>query len=94
MVVESAYVDLPRGSETIKAFENGTTPIMTIFYEGPDQPDAPAFLAEPEIHLTCLKAIVTNEEQKQINGGIRRMVSSASAVWVLTLVAALAFITF
>jgi len=90
MLVESEYVDLPSGSETIKAFQNGTTPIITVFYATADQSEAPPFLSEPEIHLSCLKAIVTDEEQKQINGGVRPTASSVSTIWALALVAAIA----
>lgn len=93
MLVESEGVDLPRGSETIKAFQNGTTPIITVFYATADQSEAPPFLAEPEIHLSCLKAIVTDEEQKQINGGVRSTSSSLSTVWSLALVAAIVLIS-
>jgi len=93
LAVESTYVDLQTGSETSKAFINGTTPIITVFYATPDQADAPVFLAEPEIHLSCLRGIFSDEQQKQINAGNRQAMSPMGATYATIFVVTVALMS-
>lgn len=90
LLTESRYVSLPSGSEEGKAFQNGTTPVLTMFFNRPNQAQDLPFLLEPEIHLSCLKTIPTEEQQKVVNNGVGHttlsfasLVSIAAAVMVV-----------
>lgn len=89
LYAEAKYVSLPPGSEESKAFQNGTTPILTMFFNRPNQAQSAPFLPEPEIHLSCLKTIPTEEQQKTVNSGVGRIVAPFSSVFALLVVAAL-----
>lgn len=67
LLTESKYISLPHDSAEAKAFQNGTTPVLTMFFNRPNQAQNSLFLPEPEIHLSCLKTIPTEKEQQTIN---------------------------
>ncbi|KAK5941093.1 hypothetical protein PMZ80_006370 [Knufia obscura] len=58
-------------SEEVEMFKNGTTPLLTLFYNEPwnNASTGPvSFLEEPEVHLSCLRKVPTAEQQ---SGSVR-----------------------
>lgn len=86
LIAESKYVSLPTGSEEARAFQNGTNPVLTMFFDRPNQAENASFLSEPEVHLSCLKTIPTEQEQKRINNGARNIGAPLSCILALMVV--------
>lgn len=63
----SGYLHVLPHSEEAKAFQTGMTPIVTMFFNLPDQPSHASFLATPEMHLSCVQTYPTEKQQSQIN---------------------------
>lgn len=72
-LADGSYVSAIAGSGEAKAFQNGTTPVLTMFFNLPGQASNASYLSEPEIHLSCLKTIPTEQQQAKINNGVRLM---------------------
>lgn len=53
--------DLDPESLDVELWRNGTTPVVTVFFNGAGN-DNPA-LVDPEYHLTCLRAVPSTEVQ-------------------------------
>ena len=45
----------------VQLWSSGTTPVMTLFFNGPGDDEDPA-LFEPEVHLTCLKTVPSQNQ--------------------------------
>ena len=72
--------------EDIQHFKNGTTPIFTFFYNEPWNVDSngPApFLAEPELHLHCLRTLPSTSEEYESSSP--RIQARALYLWPLAL---------
>lgn len=76
-------------------YNNGTTPVMTFFYNEPwknDTTGPAAFLSEPEVHMSCLRTVPNADEQSgtaQLKSALegRRgliLVLLCSAIWVFS----------
>ena len=60
------YLVGKRDSDEIKLFKNGTTPVLTFFYNEPwnNATTGPApFLGQPEVHLTCLRTLPSAKQE-------------------------------
>ena len=75
VLVDSDYYSLRPHSEEAKAFQNGTTPVVTVFFNVNS-----TLLETPELYLSCLKSIPKEEQQVEINEATR---SASSMVWLL-----------
>lgn len=90
LVVESWYAIIPKGSDEIKAFQNGTTPVLTMFFNDNGLPGHLPALSQPEVMLSCLKTVPTEKEQAKINSGSRAS-GSPFLLLMLAFVVAAAF---
>ena len=79
-------------SDEIKLFKNGTTPVLTFFYNQPwnnaTTSRAP-FLSEPEVHLSCLRTVPSAKQesgagrlQSRLAGLSMGMLFTCMLVWV------------
>lgn len=54
-------------TEAVKRFKNGTSALLTLFYNEPWKTATTGpvdFLSEPEVHLSCLRKVQTAEQQQ------------------------------
>lgn len=72
-------------SEEVEVYKNGTSALLTLFYSEPRSNVSTGsvdFLREPEVHLSCLRKMPTEEQQ---SGSIRLRASlgDLGATWIL-----------
>jgi hypothetical protein len=73
-------------SENEELFKTGTTPIFTLFYNEPwnNASTGPvAALADPEVHLSCLTAVTSVEQESGVSR-IQDSVRALSGIAVLS----------
>ena len=86
--IDVYYGDKPT-KEQRALFENGTTPIFTFFYNEPwknTTPGPAGFLAEPEVHMTCVRTVPSAKGRG--SGSTRSRVLNISAAAALIVLAA------
>jgi len=68
-------------TEAVKRFKNGTSAILTLFYNEPwnNATTGPVdYLSEPEVHLSCLRKVQNAEQQQasdatHVGAGLERL---------------------
>lgn len=86
------YLEGNSNSDEIKLFKTGSSPLLTLFYNEPGS-GASTLLAEPEVHLSCVKPVTSTKEQE--SGAARSLIFSrpttaalvvSGLMWVLNIV--------
>jgi hypothetical protein len=84
-LTNSVSKDLQPDSEDAAVWRNGTTPLITMFFN--KEGDTHAGLVEPEVHLSCLRTVPS---EKQTSSGTRS--AATGLVWMT--VSVMGFLTF
>lgn len=64
----SGYLPALPHSDEAKAFQNGVTPILSMFFNMRGQTSNASFLTTPEVKLSCVRTFPKNQQQAEVNG--------------------------
>lgn len=86
--IDLAFIEAKPNDPEARAWRNGTTPLMTIFFN--DNGTRAEFLPEPEIHLSCLNTVPSLRQDNTATSNASPRFSSARVARVLAWALAIA----